>query len=195
MDATATTPVVRHERRVAARRSRIRFGAPGLVLCGLGLLLLGAWGGIVPFVGPKFGFGPVGAPAWQWTNANVVLNVVPGVAAVLAGLAVMGSASWRALRGLAAFGSLLAVGAGAWFVLGELVYPVFYGTAPVWGGTAGNGALAQFVTRLGYGMGVGLALCLLGGMALALIAARRAEALITRESMVAEDVAAPPATV
>ena len=172
MEATATTPVVRQGRRrrvMSRRRAVVRRPLAGLVLCGIGLMLLGAWGGIVAYAGPAFGYGPVGAHAWQWSTQHTVLYLVPGAATVLAGILVAGAAGRRAAGAL---GGLLALGAAAWFVLGALVYPIFYGSGPVFTPGAGHAARAELAIRTGYGLGVGLAVALLAGMALAMVARR-----------------------
>jgi len=132
---------------------------------GLVTMLLGAWGAVVAYVGPSFGYGPRGAQSWSWTTPHLVLNLIPGAVALAAGLLTMAD---RSITGaLARFTGLLAFGAGGWFVLGRTVYPIFYGTAAPDYGATGHGAQAAFVTTLGYGLGVGIALCALGGMIMA----------------------------
>src|SRR2546421_317801 len=64
---------------------------------GLLLILLGAWGALIPFVGPYFHFAYTPDTAWTWTWGRFFLEVVPGVAAVL---------------GAVAFGRAAVVGAG-----------------------------------------------------------------------------------
>lgn len=158
---------------LAARR------APGSgVAAGVALMLLGAWGALVAYVGPGFGYGPANARSWSWTSPHLVLNLIPGAAAFVAGLLCLIDAGGR--RGAARMGGLLALGAGAWFVLGAAVYPIFYGTgAPDYAAT-GHGATASFVTLLGYGPGIGVAVCMLAGVLMALgprhvMAARRVD--------------------
>ena len=53
-------------------------------------MLVGAWAGIVAFVGPEFAYRPTSASAWQWTTANWLLHLVPGAMAVAGGLAAVG---------------------------------------------------------------------------------------------------------
>ena len=60
-----------------------------LGVAGLLVVLLGAWGGIVPFLGPTFGYSADGTGSWYWDLAHAILSLVPGVAACLAGLLIM----------------------------------------------------------------------------------------------------------
>ncbi|WP_182345656.1 hypothetical protein [Tomitella gaofuii] len=82
---------------------------------GILLILLGAWGAIIPFVGPLFGFAFTPDTAWQWTAARGWLEVLPGAAAILGGLILIVSGS----RASASLGAWLAAAAGAWFVIGR----------------------------------------------------------------------------
>jgi len=97
---------------------------------GLMLILLGAWGALIPFVGPYFHFAYTPDAAWTWTWGRFFLEIVPGVATVLGGLILMISA----FRPVAMFGAALAAAAGAWFVVGSLLGPVWTSYAAVGGG-------------------------------------------------------------
>jgi hypothetical protein len=135
-------------------------------LAGLLMMLIGAWGGAVAYFGPDIGLSPAGARPWQWTTAHTILSLAPGAAAVVGGLMVV-FGSRLLVGGLQRLGALLSFGAGGWFVLGAAVYPVFYGTsAPGYGHVAG-GPLMNLAAVAGYGAGVGIALCLLSGVAMA----------------------------
>jgi hypothetical protein len=92
---------------------------------GLLLILLGVWGALIPFVGPYFHFAYTPDTAWTWTWGRFFLEVVPGVAAALGGLILTISA----FRPVAMFGAALAAAAGAWFVVGSLLGPVWTGGA------------------------------------------------------------------
>jgi len=97
---------------------------------GLLLILLGAWGALIPFVGPYFHFAYTPDAAWTWTWGRFFLEIVPGVATVLGGLILMISA----FRPVAMFGAALAAAAGAWFVVGSLLGPVWTSYAAAGGG-------------------------------------------------------------
>jgi len=79
---------------------------------GILLMLLGAWGALVPFVGPYFGFAYTPDKAWACTSGRLWLSVLPGAAAFLGGLFVVASDR------IANAGALLAAAAGTWFVVG-----------------------------------------------------------------------------
>jgi len=95
-----------------ARIPRSRGAVSGVLL-----ILLGAWGGLVPFVGPYFGYAYTPDKAWHFTLARLWLEIVPGAAAVLGGVLVAVSAR----RLLAGGGAVLAALGGAWFVVGRAV--------------------------------------------------------------------------
>src|SRR5690242_8434145 len=92
---------------------------------GLLLILLGAWGALIPFVGPYFHFAYTPDTAWTWTWGRFFLEIVPGVATALGGLILMISA----FRPVAMFGAALAAAGGAWFVVGSLLGPVWTSSA------------------------------------------------------------------
>ena len=53
---------------------------------GLILVILGAWGALIPFVGPHFNFAYTPDRDWAWTTARGWLEVLPGAATVVGGL-------------------------------------------------------------------------------------------------------------
>ena len=73
---------------------------------GVLLILLGAWGGLAPFVGPYFRFAYTPDKAWAYTSGRLWLSVVPGAAALLGGLLVT-IASHRAVGCVGAFAAAL----------------------------------------------------------------------------------------
>jgi hypothetical protein len=91
------------------RIPRSRGGVSGSLL-----ILLGAWGGLVPFVGPYFSFAYTPDKSWAYTSGRLWLSVVPGAAALLGGLLVI-IASHRAAGCVGAFVAALG---GAWFIVG-----------------------------------------------------------------------------
>lgn len=64
-------------------------------LCGVLLVLLGAWGALVPFVGPYFHFAYTPDQTWRYTSGRLWLEIAPGAAAVVGGLIVAGTRSRR----------------------------------------------------------------------------------------------------
>src|SRR5262249_59043183 len=67
------------------------------------LVLLGAWGGLIAFVGPYFHFAYTPDSAWSYTSGRLWLEVLPGAGALVGGLIALASAS----RPVAMFGAWL----------------------------------------------------------------------------------------
>ena len=135
---------------------------------GLLLVLLGAWGALIPFVGPYFDFAYTPNTAWAWTAARGWLEVFPGVITVLGGLLLISSTN----RATAMFGGWLAVLGGAWFVIGTaLAAPLHLGDIgqPV-ASTDGRRALME----IAYFSGLGALIVFLGGGVLAKLSLRLA---------------------
>ena len=90
----------------------------GLV-SGILLILLGAWAGLAPFIGPYFEFAytPQVDKTWKWTAARGYLEVAPGAVALLAGLMLIITARRRT----ACTWALFAAVAGAWLAIGPVV--------------------------------------------------------------------------
>src|SRR5579862_7842907 len=87
---------------------------------GILLILLGAWGGLAPFVGPYFHSGFEPDKPWVYTAARLYASVLPGAAVLLAGL-VVSATKTRWIGGLAA---VIAALGGAWFVVAGGFLPV-----------------------------------------------------------------------
>jgi hypothetical protein len=81
---------------------------------GLLLIALGAWGALVPLVGPAFGFGLSPDQSWHWTAARFWLQVLPGAVTLLGGVLLLLAAN----RITISLGAWLGVAGGAWFVVG-----------------------------------------------------------------------------
>ncbi len=92
-----------HTRGLSMPRSR---GA----VSGLLLVILGAWGALIPFVGPHFNFAYTPDRDWAWSSARGWLEVAPGAATALGGLLLIVAGN----RVAAMLGGWLAVLAGAW---------------------------------------------------------------------------------
>jgi hypothetical protein len=147
----------------------------GVEMAGLLILLLGAWGGIVPYVGPAFGFSGDGTASWTWNLAHSLLFLVPGAVAVVAGALIMFVGAVRPSgRALLAMAGLVAAICGAWFIVGPLAWRAMYGSN-FFVGASGLRELAYWV---GYALGPGGLLVALGafvfGRARAMTAVRPA---------------------
>lgn len=137
----------------------------GLLLIGFLALLDGAWGGIVPYLGPTFGYSSNGVSSFSWTTQHSLLYLIPGAVAVFCAFCLFTltmSKSIFGLFGVGTFGLLLAA-CGAWFILGVVAWPILYSSPAVFTAATPTGT---FVNLLGYNLGPGIILALLGGMAL-----------------------------
>jgi hypothetical protein len=133
------------------------------VFSGLLLVLLGIWGGIVPYVGPYFSFAFTPDKAWASTDGRLWLSVLPGLCAVFGGLIVMAARSPAA----GGSGALLAALGGAWLILGRLVIRALGQTASISAGTP----VALTVTRrvveeVGFFYGTGILIVFFAALAL-----------------------------
>ena len=92
-------------------------------VCGLLLVLLGAWGALAPFIGPYLHFGYTPDSAFAYTEGRLVLSAVPGGIVLLAGAVVLLTRS----RALGAIFGIIATLAGAWFIVGAVVVTIMPG--------------------------------------------------------------------
>jgi hypothetical protein len=90
---------------------------------GLIILIAGIWGGLIPFVGPYFHFVLGPDKAWTWNTGRLYLSVLPGAAAVIGGLLLLGAGP----RASGRLGALIALAGGAWFAIGPDVSRFWHG--------------------------------------------------------------------
>jgi hypothetical protein len=129
---------------------------------GLLLILLGAWGGLIPFIGPYFHYAYTPDKAWSYTTGRLWLEILPGAAALLGGLVVLVSAR----RPLAMTGAFLAALGGAWFVVGNLVSTFWNGSSPQAGVPAGGTITRLALEELGFFGGLGVVIVFFAALAL-----------------------------
>lgn len=135
---------------------------------GLLLVILGAWGALIPFVGPHFNFAYTPDRDWAWSTARGWLEVAPGAATVLGGLLLIVAGN----RVAAVLGGWLAVLAGAWFVVGGQVAPLLgIGSA---GDPIASTDRKRAVLEVTYFSGLGALIIFVGGVVLARTAVRLA---------------------
>jgi hypothetical protein len=162
--------------------ARSRGAASGFLL-----ILLGAWGALIPFVGPYFNFAYDPDTAWTWTTARGWLEVLPGAVTVLGGLLLLMSRN----RATAVFGGWLCVIAGAWFVVGRL-FASPWGLGD-FGSPVANTTTGQIVLELTYFSGLGALIIFFGAMALGRVSVRSVRDIgYARRPIAAEPVAAEP---
>jgi hypothetical protein len=130
-------------------------------LSGFLLLLLGIWGALIPFVGPYFNYAYSPNSAWTWTAGRFWLELLPGIAAAVAGLILMGTAN----RSVGVFAGWLASLAGAWFIVGPVLGRLWNGAEGA-AGTPVGGTGRQVWEQIGFFSGLGAAILFLGALAL-----------------------------
>jgi len=144
-------------------------------LTGLILILLGAWGALIPFIGPIINWAYTADPAWTWTAARGWLEVLPGVATAVGGLLLLASGN----RASAMLGGWLAAFAGAWFVVGR-TFASTLGMGDV-GQPLASTDLKRALLEVTYFTGLGALIVLLAGAVLARVAVRHARDLVAPE--------------
>ena len=119
-------------------------------ISGLLVVLLGLWGALIPFVGPYFDYSFGSNSAWQYTTDRLVLDILPGAVAVLAGGLLLTATTRRA----GVLGGWLGLLAGAWFVIGPAVSLTWeHAAGPI--GRPLGGSTRQMVELVGYFYGLG----------------------------------------
>jgi hypothetical protein len=162
-------------------------------LSGLLVLLLGVWGGLIPFIGPYFHYAFGGYQHWHWTSQRLWLNVVPGAVAVIGGLMLMRART--RVGGLTA--GWVAVAAGAWFAIGPTVSILWHHTIYAIGAPMG-GHTRQMLEWVGYFYGVGALIIGLAAFAMGRFFSRPrmvTEAAAVAEAPIAEGAVADRAVV
>ena len=134
-------------------------------LCGLALILLGAWAGLAPFVGPSLRFGFTPDRAWAYTSGRLYLSALPGAVVLLAGLIVAMTRN-RAFGGFCAFVAALG---GVWLIAGAALVkllPASQAASITVGTPIRTGASAQVLTGLAFFTGVGALIVFFAAVAL-----------------------------
>jgi hypothetical protein len=141
------TRVVEQDVAVPRASATIAFGA-------FIALLLSAWAGIVPFIGPTFGFSADGTSSWTWNEVHAYGALVPGAVGVLACLLIFASIRRPVATGTWGFVLFLC---GAWLTVVPVVWPVIVG--PYFHAASPSMALAHW---LAYSSGPGILLAAFG---------------------------------
>jgi hypothetical protein len=156
MTTAGTNRHLLRRRRIDAAALMSNVGHFGLGSVGVLLIGISAWGAIVPFVGPSFGYAADGASSWHWSLTHVVVALLPGAVAILFGMVVLGrSRGLVASRGrfsLATSG-LVVMACGAWFAIAPWAWPVVDSTRAYF---VGASPLRTLANLSGYALGPGL---------------------------------------
>jgi hypothetical protein len=118
------------------------------------------WGALIVFVGPYFHYAFGNYSAWHFSGNRLLLDVLPGIVAVLGGLLLLTSAR----RATGVLGGWLAIAAGAWFALGPVVSLLWHGAGNPIGAPTG-GHVRQALELLGYFYAPGVLIATLAAFA------------------------------
>jgi hypothetical protein len=157
--------------------------------------LLGAWGGLIAFVGPYFHYAYTPGTAWTYTSGRLWLEILPGIATALGGLILMASR----VRPVAIFGAWVAALGGAWFAVGRVLSPVWNAHGTVALGTPIGSTVTRALAELGYFTGLGVIIVFLAALSLGRLTvvgvrdARLSERAAEEDAAVTEPAAAEPA--
>jgi hypothetical protein len=140
-------------------------------ISGLLLMVLGAWGALIPFIGPYWHYSYTPDTTWTYTTGRLLLEILPGAGAFIGGLLMLISAH----RLMAMFGAWLAAVSGAWFIVG-MPLSTIWGSPNV--GAPTGSTTRQMVEYIGFFGGLGAAIIFLAAFALgrfAVVGVREAE--------------------
>jgi len=116
------------------------------------LVLLGAWGALIPFIGPYFHYAYTPDANWTYTTARLWLEILPGAAVFLGGILLMIATG----RHIALFGATLAAAAGAWFTLGTTLSPLWNNHVTLGGSPASSTQFMRIMEQLGFFTALGV---------------------------------------
>ena len=159
-----------------------------VVLLGIAAALVAAWGAAAPYAGPDFGYVADRATAWQWSVTSACLGLGPGALALLASLVVVGAAtrtSYARRVDLWLLGFVVTL-CGAWFVVGQYVWPVVYGGLYIAPSNASHFMWKEFA----FAIGPGVILVFCGALFMGW-AARRQLALVAERPVAERPIAEP----
>jgi len=142
---------------------------------GIALVLVGAFGALVPFVGPLFGYTMGSTGAWVITELRVTLQLIPGLVVILGGSIMVGGGSRARL------GAVLALLGGIWFTVGMEIRPAWAGSG---GGMMmmGGNVWSTIASSLGYHDGTGVVIIMLAAYGLGAISAHSSSGVTSSRS-------------
>jgi hypothetical protein len=153
--ATHPAPRIARSDRLHVRRTR---GA----LSGVLLVVLGAWGALIPFVGPYFNYAYTPNNTWDFTSGRLWLEILPGAATALGGLVLLMSGNRVTLMA----GGWLAAIAGLWFTVGPALSTLWNHGATAGGVPTGVGSVRTAVEQIGFFTGLGAVIALVAAFAI-----------------------------
>lgn len=150
---------------VPARGVATRLRMSRLVV-GVLAVAVGAWGGLVPYIGHAISFSADGSDTWTWNLQHGLLYLLPGAVAVVGGsLAILSAFADHVQRmdlsrlTLPIVTTLLGL-SGIWFLVGSAVWPIFYAGHVF---TAAS-PVRSFAEKAAYDLATGIVLSVLAGV-------------------------------
>jgi hypothetical protein len=135
-------------------------------IAGVLAVVVGAWGGIAPYIGHAVRYSADGSATWTWNLQHGLLSLLPGAMAVVGGLLLIAS-TWAHREGASVLhtvgltGAALMIGLSAvWFLIGTSVWPVYF-TSQVLAVASPARTLADMV---GYYLAEGFVLAVVSGI-------------------------------
>jgi hypothetical protein len=125
------------------------------------LVLLGAWGALIPFIGPYFHYAYTPDVAWTYNTARLWLEILPGAAVFLGGILLMIATG----RHIALFGAMLGAAAGAWFTLGTILSPLWNNHVTLGGSPASSTQFMRIMEQLGFFSALGVVIVFIAAAA------------------------------
>ncbi len=166
MATTTVSPGQYPARRPFVGSANMSAGRLGLGTVGVVTILAAAWGGLVAFIGPTFGFSGDGTGSWHWSLTHAVVGLIPGAVAVIMGFVILGETRsvpfGRGRVGLATAGTIAGL-CGAWLTVGPFAWPVADNTGSYFVVASPLRGLAYLI---GYALGPGLIVTAGGAFAL-----------------------------
>jgi len=152
---------------------------------GVLLVILGAWGALVPFIGHYFNLAVGPDSAWTWTAGHGWLSVLPGAVVLVGGLLLLTART----RPLCGFGAWLGIAGGAWFVVGQAISELWNHGVPQTGAFHG-GSGHRVAEQMLYFTGLGALIVAIAAFALGRLAVRSVrDAEYAAEAAAADDAA------
>ena len=156
-------------------------------LSGLLLVVLGLWGGLVPFVGPYFHYAFGYDRTWFLTTERLWLDILPALAVVIGGSVILRAG--HRVSGTA--GAWLAIAGGTWFLIGPAMSLLWHhGPGPIGGPLGGN--TRQMFEWVGYFYGLGAVVIGFAAFALGRFVSRPALVAEPLKPLPAREFSEPP---
>lgn len=159
-------------------------------LNGVLLILLGLWGGLIPFIGPRFGLAYEAGSPWSVTNGRLWLELVPAAVTVLGGVGLLFSAH----RAFGVFWSWVAALAGGWFLIGPAVSRLWNHGEPAMSNPVGPSTAARVLEEIVFFSGLGAVIVFLAAVALGRFTVVGVREMRARAAEPADDASVPGAT-